>query len=110
MAKTNFVVTPGAGAKDRRVSRSRLSARGIEHPGNHGVRMIATTRYSAILSKSYPEGTALATNIAPIRKRGNGRQGLIVSEANVLRIRSKESGKRSMPSWQCKEIQEVLPC
>src|SRR3984893_11915253 len=26
MAKTNFVVTPGAGAKDRRVSRSRLSA------------------------------------------------------------------------------------
>jgi hypothetical protein len=33
MAKTNFVVTPGAGAKDRRVSRSRLSARGIEHPG-----------------------------------------------------------------------------
>jgi hypothetical protein len=55
--------------------------------------MIATTRYSAILSKSYPDGTALASNIAPIRKRGNGRQGMIVSEANVLRIRSKESGE-----------------
>jgi hypothetical protein len=40
----------------------RISDRGSSTLVNHGIRVIATTRFSAIPSKSYPDGTALASN------------------------------------------------
>ena len=67
--------------------------RGIEHPANHGFRTIATPRYSATPSKSYPDGTASPSNIAWTRSGGDGRLKLIAPVANALKIRSRVSGE-----------------
>ena len=61
---------------------------------NPGVPMIATARYSAIPSKSYPDGTALPSNTAMTRSDGGDRQTLIMPVANALRIRSDRSDCR----------------
>ena len=67
--------------------------RGSSILANHGVQMIATTRYSAIPSKSYPDGTASPSNTARTRSDGGDRQRLIMPAANALKIRSKASGE-----------------
>jgi Protein of unknown function (DUF1186) len=59
----------------------------------HGFRTIATARYSAIPSKSYPDGTAFPSNTARTKNGIGERQRLIAPAANALRIRSRALGE-----------------
>jgi len=88
LVRKAFAASSTATFLDSTISR-RISDVGSSILANHGFQMIVTARYSAIPSKSYPDGTASPSNTAMTRSDGGDRQRLIMPVANASKIRSR---------------------